>query len=421
MMINLSNKTACVIDFGNYIKIAQVLSKTFEKVYYFNPYVINGYPEHNPSDIGRGVDGVIKIKEWEDYFEEIDIFIFPDCYYGGLQDMLRRMGKLVFGSGKGAELETDRGGMKRLQKELGLPINEYEEVEGMYQLEERLKVLEDKYIKSDHRGDSETFHHTNYVLSKEELKGMKHRMGIYDKKEKYIIETPIESIAEVGVDTMVCDGQYLSESFSGIEIKDVGFIGRMIRYNDLPKQIKNVTDKMAPVFQSYGYRGPYSNEIRIDSKKEGYLIDNTNRFPQPPTSVILCLYENFAEVIWSIAIGLLPKVKYTYEWGCQFIIKSELAKHEPVAIQFPEQYKDYIDIKNLVVDDDGTHFYTPNGIEMTEIGSVCGVGHSMEQAVKMATEIAKTVKGFDIKINTDCIEEAKEQIGKLNKNGIRFL
>ena len=420
-MIDLSDKVAGVIDFGNYIKIAQILAKKFKKVYYFCPFVINGFPEHNPKDIGRGVVEIIRVEDWEDYEDEIDFFMFPDLYYKGAQESLRRRGKAVFGSGSGAKMETDRGGMKRLQKELGLPINEYEEVEGVYELEERLKVLEDKWIKSSLRGDGETFHHTNYILSKEELKGMKHRMGIYDKKEKYIIETPVKSIAEIGIDTMVCDGQYLEESFTGIEIKDVGFIGKMMRYRELPKQLKLVTDKLAPVFQVYGYRGAYSNEVRVGEDKQGYLIDQTCRFPSPPTSVILNVYDNFAEIVWSIAHGVVPKVEYKYEWGVQFIMTSDLAKTDPIAIQFPSEYKDLIDIKNLVIDDDGTYYYTPNGTPMAECGSVVGLGHTMEQAIKMATEISKTVKGFDLKINIECISDAKKQISELNKNGIRYL
>lgn len=420
-MINLKDKIACVIDFGNNISLAQRISRDFEKVFYFCPYVLNGYPEHNPVDIGRGVNEIIKIYDWEDYFEEIDIFIFPDLYYSGLQELLRRQNKLVFGSGKAQVMETDRGAMKRLQKELGLPINEYEEVEGLYELENRLKVLDDKYIKSGLRGDSETFHHTNYTLSKEELKGMKHRMGIFDKKEKYIIESPIKSIAEVGIDTMTADGMYLDESLTGIELKDVGYYGRMVKYDKLPKQLRLVTDKLAPVFQSYGFRGVYSNEVRIDKKLDGYLIDQTMRMPSPPSSLMMLMYENFSEVLWSIANGIIPKVKYKYEHGVQFIIKSDLALTEPVALQFPIEFKDNIDIKNLVIDDDGTYYYTPNGVPMKEIGSVSACGHTMEQAVKLATEIAESVKGFDIKINTDCIADAKKQISELNKNGIRYL
>lgn len=417
----LNTVTACVIDFGNYIGVARRLAKDFKRVLYYCPYVINGFPEHNPVDIGRGVFEIEKITDWEDYYEEIDIFVFPDLYFAGLQEMLRRQGKIVFGSGRGQIMETDRGMMKSLQRDLGLPLNEYEEVEGLYELEELLKVTEDKYIKSGLRGDNETFHHTNYVLSKEELKGMKHRMGIFDKKEKYIIETPIESIAEIGIDTMVCDGQYLDESLTGIELKDVGYYGKMVDYDKLPKQLKLITDKLAPVFREYSYRGAYSNEVRVDKKNVGYLIDQTCRFPSPPTSLMLCMYENFSEVIWSIANGFLPTVKYKYKHGVQLIVKSDMAQTEPVALQFPMEYRDYIDIKNLVVDDDGTYYYTPNGVTMKECASVSGLGNTMEEAVKMATEISESLKGFDIKVNCDCIGDAKKQIEGLKKHRINYL
>lgn len=418
---NLKEKTVMVIDFGNYIGVAIRLSKEFGTTYYHCPFVINGFPEHNPVDIGRGIPEIIKVQDFEDYIEGVDLFVFPDLYFKGLQRYLKRIGKLVYGSGDAQVMETDRGYMKMLQKEVGLPTNEYEEVEGVYELEERLKILEDKYIKSSLRGDSETFKHINYVLSKDELKGMKHRMGIFDKKEKYIIESKIESIAEVGIDTETADGKFLDVSLTGIELKDIGFYGRMLSYNTLPKQIKDVTDKLSPVFENFGYRGPYSNEIRIDKKLDGYLIDQTCRMPSPPTSLKMLMYENYGEILWTIACGEIPKVKYRFAHGVQFIIKSEMAKTEPVAIQFPAEFRDNIDIKNLVIDDDGTYYYTPNGLAMCEIGSVSAAGHSMEQAVKIATEIAEQVKGFDIYINTDCIEDAKTQIKNLNKNGIRYL
>lgn len=417
----LSVMTACVIDFGNYIKVAQVLSKTFGRVLYYTPFVINGFPEHDSYDIGRGVSEIIKVRDWCDYFEEIDLFVFPDLYNEGLQEMLRRMGKKVYGSGRAQAMETDRGYMKTLQKELDLPTNGYEEVEGLYELEQRLMVLDDKYIKSSLRGETETFHHKNYILSKEKIKLMKHKMGIYDKKEKYIIEDPIESIAEIGIDTMTSDGSYLNESLTGIEIKDVGFYGRIIKYSRLPKQIKMVTDRLSPVFENFGYRGAYSNEIRVDKNLDGYLIDQTCRQPSPPTSLMMIMYENFGEIVWAIANGYIPTVKYKYEHGVQFIMKSELARTEPIAIQFPEIYKDNIDIKNLVVDDDGTCYFTPNGSDMCEVGSISAAAHTMEQAVKLATEISSTIKGFDIKINTECIEDVNIQLRELKKHGISYL
>jgi hypothetical protein len=420
--MDLKNKTVMVLDFGSYIGVARRLSKDFGRVLYFCPSDINGYREHGPFDIGRGVPGIERIHDVEDYEDEVDLFVFADLYMVGKQEQLRRNGKRVFGSGRGQIMETDRGYMKRLQKELGMPLNDYEEVQGVYELEERLKVLEDRYIKSALRGDNETFHHINYVLSKDKLKAMKHKMGIFDRKENYIIESPIESIAELGIDTMVVDGEYLEESLTGIELKDVGYYGKMVKYFKLPRQLKDVTDKLSHTFMQYGYRGAYSNEVRIAKDMTGYLIDQTNRFPQPPTSLMCLIYENFSEVLWEVASGNVPTVKYKDAHGVQLIIKSDLAKtEEPIAVQFPIEYKDNIDIKSLVVDDNGTWYFSPNNYDMKEIGSVSATGKSMKDALNKATKIAQQVKGFDIKINTDCIEDAEKQIANLHKNGINYL
>lgn len=420
-LYNLSEKTVLVLDFGNQVAVAQRLSRDFGKVLYYIPSVINGFEDHKSKDIGRGVEGITKITDWEEYKDEIDLFVFTDIYMNGLQERLRIEGKAVFGSGKCAEMEKDRVAFKELLKDLDLPVNEYDSAEGVPELTEKLKSIEDKYIKSRLRGDMETFHHQNFVLSKMELKRMSHDLGVYDKQETYVIESPIDAIGEIGYDGFCIDGSYPEISCNGIEIKDVGYLGKMIRYSNLPKQVTDSLNKLAPIFQSYGYKGALSTEIRIDKDKVGYFIDPTMRFPEPNTSLIMEMYDNFSEIIWDVAHGVIPKIKSKFEWGVELIIKSEMSRTEPVAIQFPEEYSKFIKIKNLVVDVDGVHYFTPNNIELCEIGAVIGFGRTMNEAIKMATEIAETVKGFDIKINTDCIESAKSQISELKNNGIYFL
>lgn len=417
---NLSLKTATVIDFGNCISVAQKLSKSYGKVYYHIPNVINGFASHEAYDIGRGVEGIHKVSDWASIFEETDIFIFPDLYFQDLQAFFKRMGKLVFGSGHGQKMESDRGYMKLLQKELGLPLNPYVEVTGMDELEEVLKKQENCYVKGSLRGDMETFKSVNYTLSREVLKELRHRLGIFDRQEKYIVETPIDAIGEIGYDGYVIDGKYPLETCCGIEIKDSFYVGKMTNYHQLPKQIRLIGDKLAPIFKSYDYRGAYSNEIRIDKKMNGFLIDQTCRFGAPPLDLNLEMYENFAEIIWDVASGTVPVIKYKYKWGCQFIMRSELAQTESIAIQFPKKFEDNIKIKNLVIDN-GTHFYTRNSFVMKEVGSVVFCADTMDKAIKGAIEITKSIKSFDIKFNTDSAGEAEKQIKELIKNGIHFL
>ena len=420
-MKDLSQYKVLVLDMGNQIAVAERLSRDFGQVDYWNPSVINGFEGHEAKDIGRGVSGINKVTDWEDYKEDYDLFVFTDIYMNGLQESLRREGKIVFGSGKAANMEKDRDGFKQLLMRLGLPVNEYDTAMGVLDLMDKLRYSEDKWIKSSLRGDMETFHHQNFVLSKMELRRMNFDMGVYASREKYIIENPIDILGEVGYDGFCIDGRYPEQTCCGIEIKDVGYVGRMVKYKNLPSQVTDSLDKLSTVFMDYGYRGALSTEVRIDKEKTGYFIDPTFRFPEPPTSLMLEMYDNFAEIIWDVANGIVPKIESKFEYGVEFIIKSECAKTMPAAIQFPEEYKKYIKIKNLVVDEEGVSWFTPNGVPICEIGAVVGMGATMEAAVKMATNIAETVKGFDLKINTDCISDAQKQIKELTKNGIRFI
>lgn len=419
-MIDVSDKTVLIFDYGNQISVAQRLSRDFGRVLYYIPSVINGFKDHKAHGIGRGIEGVERVDDWWDYYHEIDLFVFCDIYDGALQTFLRNQGKLVFGGGKASELESERLQFKQLIEKLGLRVNDYDVAYGIDELDAKLKNVDDRYIKSKLRGDMETWHHTNYALSMSELRRMKHDMGMYGERETYIIESPIDAIGEIGYDGYCIDGEYPKISCSGIEIKDAGYLGKMMQYDKLPMQVLEVNKKIAPILQSFGYRAAFSTEIRIDKDKNGYFIDPTLRFPEPNTSLTLEMYENYSEIIYMVAMGIVPEIKYKYQWGCELIMKSELAKTEPCAILFPEEYKNNVKIKNLVVED-GVHYFTPNGVEMCEVGAVVACGQTMDQAINMACEIADTVKGFDLKINTNCIEEAKNQIKELNRNGIPFL
>lgn len=420
-MTDLSNKTVLVYDFGSQIAVAQRLSRDFGRVLYFIPSVTNGFKDHKAHGIGRGIPSIERVDDFWEYYHEIDLFVFTDIHDGGLQEFLRAQGKVVFGGGRASALESERLKFKELIAELGLPVNEYDVAYGLTDLENKLRNVDDRYIKGKLRGDMETWHHQNITLSKSELDRMRHDLGTYQEKETYIIETPIEAISEIGYDGYVIDGMFPEISCCGIEVKDKCYIGKMVRNNYLPKQIKDVNDKISPILQSYGYRSAFSTEVRVTKDKIGYFIDPTLRFPEPNTALTLEMYENYSEIIWDIANGIVPQIKYKYEWGCQFIVKSDMAKTEPIAFQFPEEYRNNIKIKNLTIDEFGVSWYNPNNVEMCEVAAVIGMGQSMDQAISMAAEISKTVKGFDIKINTDCTEDANTQIKELRRSGIIFI
>lgn len=418
------NEVVCLVyDYGNYISIAERLARSdaYQTVFYFCPKIMNGFPDHKPVDIGRNIPNVQVINEWATVIDSVDLVIFPDSHEPGLQVFFESLGKKVFGCRWGCEIEHNRSYAKQLMKEIDLPVNDYEVAFGIDDLESLLRNRENVYVKSSLRGDMESWHHENYLLSKNELERMRNSLGTYKNKETYIIESPIESIAEIGIDSFCVDGIYPSQSLSGIELKDTGYYGQIVNYISLPRQLKLVSDKFSDVFRDLRYRGAYSNEVIISTDKKGYLIDSTCRCAQPPTDLSLELYSNYPEIVWWVANGMVPIINPKYKHGVQFIIKSDLARTEPSPIIVPDVFKNYVKIKNLTIDDDGLWYYTPMGIDMTEIGSVIGMGDTMQGAIDMAKMVAAEIKGFDIKIKTDCINDAVDQIQRLRQIGINYL
>jgi len=416
------DKSVLVYDYMSYIEVAQRLSRDFGTVYYYCPYTIDGFPEHTPFDIGRNVLGIVKVKEWASVINEVDMVYFTSSQEPNLQNYIRSIGKPVFGSVFADRLEHDRSFIKETLKNLGLPVGLYSIANGLDELEQILMNSKgSRYIKSSLRGDMETWEHKDYRLSKRELIRLRHDMGLYENREIYIIEHPIETVAEIGYDGFCIDGQYPDISLCGIEVKNCCYVGTFTYYKLLPEQIRSVNDGFSSIFNDMGYRGHYSNEIIISKDKRGFLIDNTNRCPQPNTSLALEAYTNYSEIVWDVAHGRIPNIEFKYKWGCQLIIKSDISETRPSPIIVPDEYKDFVKISNLSIDDDGTWYYTPGEMKENDIGSVVGLGNSMEEAVKNAKEVANSIQGFDTHIKTDSLDKAKKSLEKLNKAGIAFI
>lgn len=264
--------------------------------------------------------------------------------------------------------------------------------------------------------------HKNWKLTKRQFMKLKNEMGLYANREVYVVEEKLDSIAEVGMDGWIVDGQWVPICMAGVEVKDCCYLGRVIRYDSLPSQIKNVTDKLAPVFRDMDYNGHHSNEVIISKDKRGFALDLTNRLPSPPGDLMQEIFTNYSEIIHYIANGRMPMVQYEHEWGLQVIIKSDIAAEDESPIIVPEEYKQNVKIKNLSIDEDGTWYYVPApGLGMKEIGSLVVVGDSPEDVIKKAKIISEKIQGFDIKMNIDSLDDAKKSIEKVKKAGISFV
>lgn len=417
-MEDLKQKTVMVIDYGNFFPVAERLARDFGRVLYYTPWEM-AFPKYHNYVVGQNVPGVDRIYSIWEYYELTDLFFFCDLYMGSFQEWIRSQGKLVFGAGRGEEMEIYRDRMKSLQRSLGLPTNEYEVLRGIDGLREYLEDNDNKFIKTNlMRGHFESFHHETYELTKPLLDEWEHTLGIYKNEEIFIVEEPIEAVAEIGYDGFAIDGKFPDKAMFGIEVKDCAYCGVILDYDKLPKQLLEINKKLAPTFREYGYRGSYTNEVRLGIDRLGYLIDQTCRQPEPPTCLQLEIFENYPQMVWEIANGEVPVIKNKFRYGAQIIIKSDWARTEPQAVYFPAQYKNFVKLKNFAIRD-GVCYYIPQGVEMEEIGAVIGLGNTLDEAIEQAKTIAREVKGYCLECNVDGLGKVQEEIEKLKKAGIK--
>ena len=415
-----SELTVLVYDYGGYSYIAERFARSCKRVLYYCPFE-EGFPKYNKFVIGSGMEGVEKVQSFWPYFDDIDLWIFPDLYQGEFQDWLRNQGKAVFGAGGGEKMETHRDMMKSLQRSLGMELNQYEVIHGLNDLQKYLEKNEDKYVKTNVlRGGMETWHHENIKLSQPYLDGLNHSLGVFKERQVFIVESPIENAVEYGFDGFVMEGQYTSKTMFGIEKKNCGYLAVFVDYDKLPGPLKDINKKLSATFEQYGYRGWYSNEVRSFAKDKGILLDQTCRCGEPPTAIATELFLDYPLYAWQTAIGQVPNAKAKYKYGAQVVIKSDWARKDPQAIYFPDQYKDYIKLTNHVVQD-GIHYCVPiPSCEFEEIGFAIGMGNTIKEAINQVQVVAKSIQGYGISVECDSLGDIQKEIDKLSGIGVKI-
>jgi predicted RNase H-like HicB family nuclease len=407
-----------VVDNGLFCELAIKLAKTYKKVYYYVPWE-SAFPRLNLARIGHGIDELELVDSiYGPHYDEIDLFCFPDIYFGWEQEHLIRDGKTVWGSRLGECLELQREGMKQILMELDLPVGKYWHVKGMANLREFLKDHPNVYVKTDcYRGTFETFHSLSYDLVEPKLDEVEWSLGRFKDLIEFTVEAALEDRVEFGTDAWTIDGKFPSKLISGLEIKDCGFASVFKNYKDLPEPLTRFNDKMVPVFEAYGYRGFFSTEIRIGADHKPYMIDFCARAPSPPNELYQEQYKNLAECIWAGANGEVIDPEPVAKYGAEIMLHSSFADKNWQPVRFPDEIRDFVKLRNIFKDERG-YFVVPQATGLPEIGAVVGLGDTLEEAFDHALENAELVEGYYLEGKTGAIEQVKEQIEKMDKLGL---
>lgn len=417
--MEFKDKVCMVIDNGLFIELAITLTKSFGKVYYHTPWV-NAFPQSNTRIVGCGIPGIERCNDYWEVKDEIDLWVFPDIYCGGLQTELVSQGKRVWGSRHGDELELYRPETKEYLKSVGVNIGNYKVITGIKALREHLKANDNQYVKvSTTRGDMETFKSKNYSLVEPKLDELEYKLGAKKSIMKWVVEDAILDAVEVGYDGYTIDGQFPEKAMAGIEVKDKSYLGTFKDYDKMCKQVRDVNSRVAPALKEYEYKNFFCCEMRVKKDGSAWVIDPMTRFGSPPGELVQNMYTNLAEILWYGAEGTMVQPISKAKYGAEVLIHSSWADKNWQPIEFPLELRDQYKFRNLCIIDE-KYYVAPQGVGLPEIGAVVAEGDTKEEAISKCKKYCEQIEGYYIETYADSLDEATEEEEKLKEFGIEI-
>lgn len=418
--------TACIWDSGTFAPLAMKLAETFKTVFYFSPWEAE-YVEISDCVIGDGLETVERLDEPLDpeNLDKIDLWIFPDIVFGGVQRLLRSLGKPVWGSMGASDMELYRTRFIKLLDKIGLPHVKSVTCRGLTALANELRDTENKWVKINrYRGNCETWHHQDWDHSQRKLEKLAVTFGGMKEHVVFVVQDPIDGddetpVLEVGYDGWSIDGQYPETSFQGYEAKNELYLGAMRPYAKLPAEVQAVNEAMAPELAAYGYRNFWATEIRIKGD-EAYFIDPTARMPGQTGEQLLETCENLAEVIWRGAHGEVVKPVWAHKFAAEATLHYK--DHEDdvwKVLRLPEdpEVRRWFKLYQFC-EADGLFHFPPSHSD--ELGVAIGVGDTPEAAIEHLKDNLAELENEPVSADVAQFADLIEQIEAAEDEEVEF-
>lgn len=422
-MKSISEVVCCVVDAGCFLSVAQMMGKVCREAYYYSPFE-GEYLNMHECCIGEGLENVRRIDDYmePEFYDSVDLWMFPDIGYGGLQKFLRREGKAVWGSMGASDLELYRTHFITVIEGLGLPVVPSVTCQGLDELNEHLKSVKDKWVKVNrYRGNMETWRHQDYEHSQRELERLAMEFGGYKNRVVFVVQDTIKGeddspVIEVGYDGWTVDGEFPAFSFQGVEAKNEAYLGSLLAYDDLPEEVKSVNESMSPILKEYGYRNFFATEIRV---KDGvpYFIDPTMRMAGQTMEHLLLTCTNLPEVIWRGAQGELIVPEFSHDFAAESTLHYKSNGEGWKVLRVPEKVKDKVMIYRACSDGEAYHF--PPGCN-DEVGVVIGQGDSIESSIDDLKDNFAALSEESVSINEHSFVQLLEEIAEGEQQGVEF-
>lgn len=417
-MKSVSDSTFCVVDTGLLgIPTALRMAEEAKRVIFWNPDQ-RGFPSLKQGSIGDGFEGIERVHEFWPYLSDIDCFVFPDCQHSGLQEYLESIGKPVWGSKRGIELELGREKFMAYLQEVGLDVPDFEVKVGVSELTAYLMDREDIFVKiSRWRGDMETTHWHNWAMDSGWLDWLAVNLGPLKEKVRFLCFDKIDTKLEIGADLYSVDGLYPSLMLNGIEGKDKCYLAAVTERDRMPFAITRILEAILTKLAEYRYRNQISFEVRVKDDK-AFWNDATMRGGMPSTASQHKLWKNFPEIVWAGANGEMvdpiPAAQFSIE--CMITTKPDAQCWDVVEI--PSELVPWARFSNCCFVD-GCYCFPPDELNAGDLGWLCAIGDSPQEVLDRAKELADMLPdglNADVEALTDIVKEIKE----MDKEGIPF-
>ena len=419
-MKNVSEVHACVLDYGSFACVAEALGKVFEKVWYYSPFEAE-FLNLQQCCIGDGLFHCQRVDELMDpaVFNTIDLWIFPDRGFYGLQKYLRSIGKPVWGSFDACEFEEYRTTFLKLLKGMGLPMVKSKVIHGLTNLADYLKTVKRKWVKIDrYRANGETWFHLDYDHSLPELRREYQEFGGLCEHINFVVQDEIPTDIEIGYDGYTVRGIYPARSFQGYEKKNQLYLGSLLDAEDTPDPVKEINEALVPFFEEYQYQNWFATEIRVLDDVP-YFIDPTLRLPGQTGEHQMKSCSNLADIIWFGAHGQM--IDPEFEEGQEFAAEATLhyKNHSGgwKVLDLSEEAREVTMLYHYC-HVDGLFHFPPR--DSDEVGVVVGHGSTVEECQDNLKENLELLKDEPVSADLGGFVDLIKAIKVAAKEGIQF-
>lgn len=343
----------CVIDQGIFAELAESLSDNGRNSVVYLPNWTKSHPQFQDNCVGQNFGHLNKqnsfyAEDGTNWIDWCDLIVNPDCFDNDWIRLFKKeygKTKSIFGSGAGEALESDRWKLKKVIKNANLPLQKSYHVTGVDKLIKLLTESPNKYVKINiWRGDMESFFAKDLKSVEAKLNRLKTCFGPLADEVDFVVEDVIDTDVEIGFDGFFNGIDFVPTCFMGYEYHKFFYLGKVVKFKDIPPSIKETMTALKPTLQKMDYRGAISTEEKIVSQKEHYFLDICSRFMNPGGICYGDWIKNLPEVVYKVGLKQSVDLQCPDAYvGC-ILLDSPDAKEEYVYIDVKKENKDKIKI-----------------------------------------------------------------------------